>query len=185
MTVAIIRPATPDDAPAIAEVRVDAWRSTYRGMIPDAYLAAMKVEESTALWDKVLTAAPNTTNTFVAEVAGQVVGFASGHMLPEPRHGMNAELGAVYLVRDMQRAGLGRRLVAAVAAAQQAHGANGLIVWVIAGNKPARAFYEALGANLLIEQPFDWDGMDLIEAGYGFADLPALISSGGAAVQFN
>ena len=38
-------------------------------MIPDAYLAGMKVEESTALWDEVLTAAPNTTSVFVAENA--------------------------------------------------------------------------------------------------------------------
>jgi ribosomal protein S18 acetylase RimI-like enzyme len=185
MPTVTIRPATPADAPAIAQVRVDAWRSTYRGMIPDAYLAAMKVEESMALWDKVLTAAPNSTNTFVAESDGQVTGFASGHMLPEPRHGMNAELNAVYLVRTAQRAGVGRRLVAAVAAAQQAHGATGLIVWVIAGNKAARAFYEALGAQLLIEQPFTWDGMDLIEAGYGFADLPALIAAGGPAPQLH
>ena len=86
---------------------------------------------------------------------------------PKPKHGMNAELAAVYLVRDAQRAGIGRRLVAAVASAQRAHGATGLIVWVIAGNKAARAFYEALGAQLLIEQPFTWDGMDLVEAGYG------------------
>lgn len=185
MSAATIRPATPADAPAIAQVRVDAWRATYRGMIPEAYLAAMKVEESTALWDKVLTAAPNSTNTFVAEVEGRVTGFASGHMLPEPKHGMNAELAAVYLVRGAQRAGTGRLLVAAVAAAQQAHGATGLIVWVIAGNKAARAFYEALGADLLIEQPFTWDGMDLVEAGYGFADLPALIASGGPAPQFH
>lgn len=185
MAAVTIRPATPADAPAIAQVRVDAWRATYRGMIPDAYLAAMKIEESTALWDKVLTAAPNTTNTFVAEIDGQVAGFASAHMLPEPKHGMNAELAAVYLVRDAQRSGIGRRLVAAVASAQQAHGANGLIVWVIAGNKSARAFYEALGAELLIEQPFTWDGMDLVEAGYGFADLPALIESGRAGAQFH
>jgi GNAT superfamily N-acetyltransferase len=185
MSAATIRPATPADASAIAQVRVDAWRTTYRGMIPDAYLAAMKIEESTALWDKVLAAAPNSTNTFVAEIAGEVTGFASGHMLPEPKHGMNAELAAVYLKRDAQRAGVGRRLVAAVAAAQQAHGATGLIAWVIAGNMAARAFYEALGADLLIEQPFTWDGMDLVEAGYGFSDLPALVASGRPGAQLH
>ncbi len=185
MSVITLRPANPADAAGIAQVRVDAWRATYRGLIPDAYLAAMKVEESTALWDKVLTAAPNSTNTFVAEIDGHVAGFASGHMLAEPKHAMDAELGAVYLVREAQRAGLGRRLVAAVAAAQRAHGATGLIVWVIAGNKPARAFYEALGAEQLIEQPFTWDGMDLIEVGYGFSDLPALIAAGGAEPQFH
>jgi len=46
---------------------------------------------------------------------------------------------------------------------------------VIAGNKLARAFYEQLGGALLVEQPFEWDGMPLVEAGYGFADIDALI----------
>ncbi len=174
----VIRLALPSDAAAIAQVRVDAWRTTYRGMIPDAYLAAMKVEESTMLWEKVLSAAPNSTNTFVAEQNGTVLGFASGNMLAEPKHGMDAELSAIYLVREAQRAGIGRRLVATVAAAQRANGATGLIVWVIAGNKAARAFYEALGARRLIEQPFTWDDMDLIETGYGWPDLAELIRGG-------
>ena len=52
-------------------------------------------------------------------------------------------------------------------------------MWVIAGNKGARAFYETLGAELLLEQPFNWDGMDLVEAGYGWRDLPALVGAGG------
>ena len=43
------RLATPADAHAIAQVRVDAWRTTYRGLIPDTYLAAMTVEDSAAL----------------------------------------------------------------------------------------------------------------------------------------
>jgi hypothetical protein len=80
---------------------------------------------------------------------------------------------------------IGRRLVAAVAAAQRAHGANGLIVWVIAGNKAARAFYENLAAELLVEQPFTWDGMDLVEVGYGWRDLSALVASGGAPVALH
>jgi GNAT superfamily N-acetyltransferase len=177
MTETIIRPATPADARAIAEVRVNAWRTTYQGMIPDAYLAAMKVEDSAALWEKILTAGPNTTSVFVAANAGTIVGFAAGNMLAEPKHDLNAELTAVYLVRDAQRAGVGQRLVATIAAAQRAHGANGLITWVIAGNKAARAFYENLGALLLIEQPFTWDGMDLVEAGYGWRNLDSLVAA--------
>jgi GNAT superfamily N-acetyltransferase len=172
-----IRPSTPADAFAIAQVRVDAWRTTYKGMIPDTYLSAMKVEDSAALWEKVLTAGPNSTSVFVAANAGGIVGFAGGNMLAEPKHGLDAELTAVYLVRNAQRAGIGQHLVATVAAAQRAHGASGLIAWVIAGNRAARAFYEKLGAELLVEQPFTWDGMDLVEAGYGWRNLDALISA--------
>ena len=52
---------------------------------------------------------------------------------------------------------------------------------MIAGNKPARAFYERLGGELLVEQPFQWDGMDLVEAGYGWRDLAALAAAACAA----
>ena len=171
---ATIRRAATDDARAIAQVRVDAWRTTYAGMVPAAYLAAMSVDANTAQWQRILTAGPNTTSVFVADDGGDVAGFACGNMLPEPKHGFDAELTAIYLRRDRQRAGLGRRLVGAVAAAQREHGASGLLTWVIAANRAARAFYERLGADLVIEQPFQWDGLDLIEAGYGWRDLDAL-----------
>jgi GNAT superfamily N-acetyltransferase len=174
MTIAIRRAST-HDAQAIARVRIDCWRTTYRGMIPDAYLDAMDVDASTALWNRVLSASPNTTSVFVADDDGVVVGFGAGNMLEEPRYALDAELSAVYVRRDRQRIGIGRRLVDAVASAQRDHGAHGLIVWVIAANKGARAFYEELRGALLVEQPFEWDGRPLVEAGYGFPDIDALI----------
>jgi len=174
MTIAVRR-ATPEDARAIAAVRIDSWRATYRGLIPDAYLDAMQLDESIALWNRVLSAATNTASVFVAEHEGDVIAFAAGNMLPERRFELDAELSAVYVRREFQRAGIGRRLVAAVARAEREHGARGVIAWVIAGNKLARAFYEQLGGALLVEQPFEWDGMPLVEAGYGFADIDALI----------
>ncbi len=175
-----IRRADPGDARAIAQVRVDSWRTTYAEMIPASYLAAMKVEDSTALWQRVLTSGPNTTSVFVAASGSDVAGFACGNMLELPKHGLDAELTAIYLRREFQRNGTGRHLVAAVLDAQRAHGATGLLTWVIAGNKGARAFYEGLGAELLIEQPFQWDGMDLVEVGYGWRDLDALAAACGS-----
>jgi len=172
-----VRRASAGDAPAIARVRVDSWRTTYRGLIPDAYLDGMQVDASTALWDRVLTAGPSATSVFVAEHGSQVVGFACGIGLEAPKHGFDAELAAVYLRREFQRAGIGRRLVGAVVDAQRAHGATGLLTWVIAGNRGARAFYEKLGGELVVEQPFQWDGMDLVEAGYGWRDLPMLAAA--------
>ena len=91
---------------------------------------------------------------YVAEDGGEVVAFASGLMLADPKFGLDAELSAIYLRRNRRRTGTGRRLVAAVVNAQRAHGASGLLTWVIAENKAARAFYETFGAELLVEQPF-------------------------------
>ncbi len=177
---ASVRRAQPRDARAIAQVRVDAWRTTYRGMIPDAYLDGMTVEASESHWRRILEAAPRRASVFVAERGDDVIGFAAGIMLEPPKQGCDAELSAIYLRSDFRRTGTGRRLVGAVAAAQRASGATSLLTWVIAGNRPARAFYEALGAELAVEQPFQWDGMDLVEAGYAFRDLDRLIGACGA-----
>ena len=174
MSAIALRRAMAGDAPAIARVRIESWRTTYRGMIPDAYLDGMQIDASTAIWERVLSAGPSTASVFVAERADEVVGFASGAMLKEPKFGIDAELVAIYLRREFQHVGLGRRLVGAVVEAQGAYGATGLLTWVIAGNKAARSFYERLGGELLVEQPFQWDGMDLVEAGYGWRDLRAL-----------
>ena len=172
----VLRPATVRDAAAIAAVRVASWRATYRGMMPDDYLDDMDVGDSTELWAKVLSTAPSKlVAVYVAESDAGVVGFASGNLLAEKKFGLDAELGAVYLMPHVQRAGIGRRLVAAVANTLMSRDATGLVVWVIAGNKPAREFYKQLDATLLVEQPFEWDGLDMLEAGYGWRDLPALV----------
>lgn len=199
-----LRRATPDDAEAIARVRIDGWRRSYKGLVPQGSLDAMSVAASLPLWQRVLEAPGDVVSVFVAEgehatgrperaatsrgEAGEpgsagimrgVVGFAAGNRLDEPKHGFDAELTAIYLAHEVQRRGLGRRLVGTIAAERATHGATGMIVWVLAGNLPARRFFEALDAQLVVEQPFEWDGMPLVEAGYGWRDLAALVAAAG------
>ncbi|MDE2427686.1 MAG: GNAT family N-acetyltransferase [Burkholderiales bacterium] len=175
-----LRRATVADAQAIAKVRIESWQATYRGMIPDSYLDAMRLEDSMLHWKQILQALPEAGDrvcVYVAECEGQVIGFASGMLLPEPKLGMQSELTAIYLRPAWQRSGIGRRMVQKVARTLQAQGAESLLVWVISGNAPARNFYEELGGVLLLEQAFSWDGMDLMEAGYGWSDLSVLMAS--------
>ena len=174
-----IRRAAADDAEAIARVRIEGWRRSYKGLVPQGYLDAMSVEASLPMWQRVLETSGDVVSVYVAERDGEVVGFAAGNRLPEPKQGFDSELTAIYLAQDVQRRGLGRRLVGTIAAERAANGATGMIVWVLAGNKPARAFYEALGAALVVEQPFEWDDMPLVEAGYGWRDLNALVAAAG------
>lgn len=175
-----LRRATVEDAQTIAAVRVESWRATYRGMIPDSFLDAMRVEDSFLQWRQILQAmfeAADRICVYVAESEGQIIGFASGMMLPEPKLGMQSELTAIYLRPAWQRSGIGRRMVQKVARTLQAQGADSMLVWAISGNAIARNFYEELGGILLTEQAFSWDGMDLMEAGYGWRDLSVLMAS--------
>jgi hypothetical protein len=40
----VIREAAPADAPGIARVHVDTWRTTYQGIVPDQFLARLSYE---------------------------------------------------------------------------------------------------------------------------------------------
>ncbi|CAG0994240.1 phosphinothricin acetyltransferase [Burkholderiales bacterium] len=174
-----IRRATTADAGSLARLRIEAWRQSYKGFVPQASLDAMSVEASLPLWQRALAAPGERASVFVAEGDAGVLGFAAGNVLVEPRHGCDAELTAIYLAREVQRRGLGRRLVGTVASERAAHGAAGMIAWTLAGIAPARRFLEALGADLVIEQPFEWDGAPLVEAGYRWLDLPSLVERAG------
>jgi ribosomal protein S18 acetylase RimI-like enzyme len=169
-----IRRAAVADASAIAAVRVDSWRASYRGIMPDTYLDGMKTEDSTRLWERVLGAGSDAACTFVAEIDGELVGFAAGNTLAERKLEFDAELTALYILPSAQRAGIGRRLLMEVAATLAAAGAPNMLVWVLAQNRKAREFYEHLGALLLAEQTFKWDDLDLIEVAYGWHDIESL-----------
>jgi hypothetical protein len=43
-----VRPATPDDADAIASVHVRSWQAAYRGIVPDAMLDALSIQRGPA-----------------------------------------------------------------------------------------------------------------------------------------
>ena len=173
-----IRPAVVADADAIARVRVESWRASYRVIVPDAYLDGMKTEDSSRLWARVLGAASDAACTFVAEVDGELVGFAAGITLAEPKLDFDAELTALYLLPSVQRAGIGRRLLAQVATTLAAAGAPDMLVWVLAQNRKARDFFEGLGAQLLAEQTFNWDELDLVEVAYGWPEIASVVASG-------
>ncbi len=73
-----IREAVPADAPAIARVHVDVWRTTYRGIVPDDYPRTLPYKDRESMWTRVLTATDSQV-VFVAEDEhGEVIGFANG-----------------------------------------------------------------------------------------------------------
>lgn len=62
-----IRPAEIGDAAAIARVHVDTWRTTYGGIIPQAYLDTMTVQNRTFVWVRLLERKEPAFTTLVSE----------------------------------------------------------------------------------------------------------------------
>ncbi|HEX6799720.1 MAG TPA: GNAT family N-acetyltransferase [Ktedonobacterales bacterium] len=175
----VIRRAQSSDARGIAEVHVTAWRETYRGTVPDAYLDSLSVDEREARWHR-LDAPDNRSFAFVAvDGARHVIGFASGGPRRDGPEEYASELNAIYLLRASQGHGIGRRLVAAVARELAAREMPSMLLWVFRDNLPARRFYEALGGTLLTSQQFEIDGQAITEVSYGWLDATALYADDG------
>ena len=173
-----IRRARLDDAREIARVQVDTWRTTYPGIVTQAYLDGLSYPEREGRWQQILATA--TEFIFVAESCeGQVVGFASGG----PKRGetvYTGELNAIYLLERYQRQGIGHRLVAAAARELLQRGMRSMIVYVFAAN-PAREFYEALGGRKVFEGKFLLDGAPIADIAYGWENIEPLASMAGLA----
>lgn len=169
----IVRKALPADASGIARVHVDSWRTTYRGIIPDSVLDNLSVEKRENHWKQDLRQGKNWT--FVAEnTEGEIVGFACSGPERTQAYGYDGELYAIYLLREYQRQGIGRRLVRSAAQALVANGSRSLLVWVLAEN-PSRRFYEALGGEKVAEKPVTIGEATLQEIAYGWKNLGVLI----------
>ena len=169
-----IRAAGCADAAAIARVSVDTWHSTYTGLVPASVLARMNYADRERTWAAKLCAPAPALFAYVATAPdGSVVGFASGGPEREADPIYTGELYALYIQTHHQRSGLGRRLVAAVAARLLTDGHRALLIWVLATN-PARRFYERLGGVYLREQPLNLGTATLHEVAYSWSDLAAL-----------
>jgi GNAT superfamily N-acetyltransferase len=142
-----VRRALPADARAIAEVAVRGWQTAYRGLMPDEFLAGLSVTGREAAWREMLDRdADGGVPAWLAERHGRAVGFASSgpprdQDVPLP----SAEVYAIYVLPEEWRSGIGRLLLQTTAAHWCERGATELVLWVLEGNAPARAFYEAMG----------------------------------------
>ena len=131
----LIRVAEVQDAAAIAHVHVQSWLTTYKGIVPDEYLATLNEAERVPLWQDWLT---RDISVLVAENEGKVVGFAGGGAIREPFRPYDSELYTLYLLEEAQGRGLGRALLAAIAKALVQKHYRSMLVWVLEQN-PRRA----------------------------------------------
>lgn len=138
-----VRPAVPEDAPAIAAVHVRSWQAAYRGLIPDAVLNSLSVERRTAFWADAISDLQPPTGVWVAERDGAVAGFV--HVRRSKDQGADpsvGEVGAIYLMPEAWSRGLGRALLDTAVVGLGRNGFEAATLWVFRDNARARRFYD-------------------------------------------
>lgn len=169
----LIFPPGPSDAEALAHVHVTSWRETYKGLLPDAFLARMSEPGFARRFRRGLSL-PEPGVTLAAADRFGLVGYASGGPSRRSVPG-EAEIAVLYLLRSAQGRGLGRRLLVQTAKVLAAQGATSLMISVLRDNFGARGFYEHLGGE---PEPARREpgpgGALLYEVAYRWPDIRAL-----------
>lgn len=160
----IIRDATPDDIPALARLHVDTFTETHRGGAPGGPTYELRESQ----WRQTFENLDDSWFCLVVEDAeGRLVGFAKGTRHDGGIPGFTGELNKIYLLRQVQRQGLGTRLLSAVTTRFLRQGVTSMLLFGDAA-LPANRFYEALGAERLVGPRGEFNG------GYGWRDLHSL-----------
>lgn len=182
-TTVTIRDATVADAPGIARVWMQSWRSTYPGLIPASVLVNLSEAATVRRWRAVIETQGPGIGTIVAvdrsgrlspdRQPGGIVGVASfgAHRTAMDRYA--GEIHTLYLLDDAKGLGIGRRMMASIADRLLADAVQSAALWCLADN-PACWFYERMGGIRVAERPIRFVGSDLREVAYGWRDLVPL-----------
>jgi L-amino acid N-acyltransferase YncA len=158
----VIRHATVADIPALAQLHVTTWNDTYAPMMlkgPDVAVRERQWREAFAELDR------RWFCLVVENPSGTLVGFAKGTPSDHPEYA--GQLSKIFLRREYQRVGLGRRLMGHVARRFLAQGISSMWLTGDARN-PSCHFHTRLGAVKTDQDPGNGN--------YGWRDLRKLSS---------
>ncbi|WP_191560441.1 GNAT family N-acetyltransferase [Metabacillus idriensis] len=164
-----IRIAAQEDAKQIAVVHVDSWRTTYKGIVAESFLEKMTYESRERLW-----ASASPDSVVVAEdTNGRIVGFVSFGPERTKEFDFDGELYAIYLLKEVQGSGIGRKLVLAAAEGLIKQNHQSMLLWVMNAN-PSKGFYERFLPEKVAEDVYTIEGEDHQETALGWRDLQKL-----------
>ena len=160
----LIRRAETSDAKGIGEVRVAAWKSAYRGLLPDRVLDGLLVEDSERSWREHI--AKSLLHILVVEHEERIVGFAAcGNSQDEDVDREKVgELHVMYVHPEEWRRGYGKALLEKAMSHLRGEGYESVILWVLRGNEQAIGFYEGAG--------FEADGASRVKRRSDGTEMP-------------
>ncbi len=147
MTTTVVREATLDDARAIAEVHVRTWQGAYRGIVDQAILDAMSVDERARRWRSWFggDGESELKHVYVAEDERVIVGFVgAGSCRDADASPAVGEVHAIYVLPTSWNHRVGLSLMQTALEALRVVYSEAKL-WVLEGNVRARRFFERGG----------------------------------------
>jgi ribosomal protein S18 acetylase RimI-like enzyme len=157
-----VRRARMADAAAIGAVHVAAWRSTYPGILPDAYLSRMSPIRQARYYESAI--AGGACVYVAAPPAGgpRLIGFTTAGRARVAGLG-DGEIETLYVLDDWREQGIGRRLLHAAAKDLAARGCRSAFLWVLRDNPSAQGETTVAGVNVP-QLAYSWDPIERLLA---------------------
>ena len=165
------REASIVDAFAVAQVHVQSWRESFAGIVPQSYLDKMSVENRAKAFENGF--AVDFYKMFVAETQENgIIGFSDFGKTQDNHCWYEAELYAIYLLRDFQGKGIGSKLFDLGVSYLVAQNMNSLSLTALEIS-PFKAFYEKMGGHLVERKTTNIEGESYVTVVYGWDSLVA------------
>jgi GNAT superfamily N-acetyltransferase len=143
----VIREANVADIPALARLHVTTWNATHTPLMLKGPSVAIREQQ----WREAFASNDPIWFCFVVQRPdGELVGFAQANKSDHSEYG--GELRKIYLLREYQRLGLGKRLIGCVARRFLSQGITSMWLFGDARNPSSRAWI-ALGAEKTDNDP--------------------------------
>lgn len=162
------RLAVPDDAAALAALRIRTFTETFGHLYRPEDLADFLGKDTEANWRSELGSADYVVRLAVAD--GEVVGFVKlgPPTLPVDPDRVPIELRQFYLRAPWHGTGVADAMMRWALAEARGRGAKAIYLSVYSENHRARRFYERHGFELVGKHPFrigaHWDDDDVMRA---------------------
>ncbi|TMU82248.1 GNAT family N-acetyltransferase [Bacillus sp. BHET2] len=154
------RKAVLKDALGLAHVHINSWRTTYKGIVSEEYLQSLSIEARERKWVEILS---DYHQTHVCEMEnGKIAGFVS---FGKERSGeYEGELYAIYLLKEYQRKGIGKKLFEIATKELKNQGFNSMWIWVLKDNQ-SKHFYYTYNPSIVKEEVLYIGGVAYLEEG--------------------
>jgi len=154
-----IRQATVEDAHQIARIHIQTWQRAYAGIVNDAYLQSLSIEDRTSRWREILS--KDTESNFIVEDEDEVAGWISfGKSRDEDARA--GEIYGIYVHPDYWGRGFGRELMAAAEDDLREQKFKMITLWVLELNERSRYFYSKAGYSFDgSKKPYSIGGQEL------------------------
>lgn len=136
-----VRPATPRDAKAIAEIHVATWKAAYKDIMPEDHLSKITVEKRLAYWKEAIEF--SEPQLLVATDGDEIVGFVGFDRSRDAgTKSTVGEIWALYVSPAHWGKGAGLALWDGAREGLKEEGCTQVTLWVLLRNERALRFYE-------------------------------------------